>query len=89
MRIITLSEYKTVKFFIFAEIGVEGEVLIIHNATRYCDDVYECVADNKVEQPATHQVKVNVQCECLCVCVCVFVCVCVCVFVCVCVCKCE
>ncbi|XP_074650351.1 opioid-binding protein/cell adhesion molecule homolog [Tubulanus polymorphus] len=38
----------------------EGEVLVIHNATRYCQDIYECVADNGVGPQASHQTKVIV-----------------------------
>ncbi|KAL8583912.1 hypothetical protein ACOMHN_009665 [Nucella lapillus] len=30
------------------QVGVSGEVLIIHNITRYCGDTYECVAFNGV-----------------------------------------
>ncbi|XP_061167393.1 opioid-binding protein/cell adhesion molecule homolog isoform X2 [Saccostrea echinata] len=29
-------------------IGMEGEILVIHNVSRYCDGVYQCVASNDV-----------------------------------------
>ena len=40
-----------------------GEVLIIHNVTRYCDDEYECVAFNDVPPIASRKIRVHVQCE--------------------------
>ncbi|KAK3593791.1 hypothetical protein CHS0354_014331 [Potamilus streckersoni] len=42
-------------------IGNEGEVLIIHNITRYCDDVYECVASNDIEPADSREMKVTVE----------------------------
>ncbi|XP_062619049.1 opioid-binding protein/cell adhesion molecule homolog [Saccostrea cucullata] len=29
-------------------IGMEGEILVIHNVSRYCDGIYQCVASNDV-----------------------------------------
>ena len=40
-----------------------GEVLVIHNVTRYCDDVYECVAYNNVPPAAHRSIRVYVECE--------------------------
>ncbi|XP_055881042.1 lachesin-like isoform X1 [Biomphalaria glabrata] len=42
-------------------IGMDGEVLVIHNVTRYCDDIYECVAFNDVAPVATREIRVQVQ----------------------------
>ncbi|KAL3867109.1 hypothetical protein ACJMK2_044339, partial [Sinanodonta woodiana] len=42
-------------------IGNDGEILIIHNITRYCDDVYECVAFNDIEPADSREMKVTVQ----------------------------
>ncbi|XP_025077877.1 opioid-binding protein/cell adhesion molecule homolog isoform X2 [Pomacea canaliculata] len=42
-------------------IGVSGEVLIIHNISRYCGDVYECVAFNDVPPAINRMIKVDVQ----------------------------
>ncbi|XP_067666670.1 limbic system-associated membrane protein-like isoform X2 [Haliotis asinina] len=42
-------------------IGVEGEVLLIYNVTRYCDDVYECVAFNNVPPADSKRMRVNVE----------------------------
>ncbi|XP_060592725.1 limbic system-associated membrane protein-like isoform X7 [Ruditapes philippinarum] len=42
-------------------IGTTGEVLIIHNVSRYCDGTYECVAYNNVEPAVTRQIKVFVE----------------------------
>ncbi|BFZ02526.1 hypothetical protein BsWGS_05565 [Bradybaena similaris] len=42
-------------------IGMEGEVLIIHNVSRYCDDKYECVADNGVPPLDTKEIRVHVE----------------------------
>ncbi|XP_070174728.1 limbic system-associated membrane protein-like [Littorina saxatilis] len=43
------------------QIGVAGEVLVIHNVTRYCDDVYECVAYNNVPPAAHRSIRVYVE----------------------------
>ncbi|XP_053406303.1 limbic system-associated membrane protein-like [Mercenaria mercenaria] len=37
-----------------------GEVLIIHNVSRYCDGTYECVAYNNVDPAVTRQIKMFV-----------------------------
>lgn len=42
-------------------IGTTGEVLIIHNVSRYCDGIYECVAYNNVDPAVTRQIKVFVE----------------------------
>ncbi|XP_050402216.1 opioid-binding protein/cell adhesion molecule homolog isoform X2 [Patella vulgata] len=42
-------------------IGVSGEVLIIHNVSRYCGDTYECVAFNGVPPAVNKQIKVGVE----------------------------
>lgn len=36
-------------------VGINGEILIIHNISRYCDGIYECVAFNDVP-PAVNRV---------------------------------
>lgn len=43
------------------KVGVSGEVLIIHNITRYCGDTYECVAFNGVPPPVNHLIHVAVE----------------------------
>ncbi|XP_070204446.1 opioid-binding protein/cell adhesion molecule homolog isoform X2 [Littorina saxatilis] len=43
------------------KVGVNGEVLVIHNVTRYCGDIYECVAFNGVPPAVNHLIKVEVQ----------------------------
>lgn len=43
------------------EIGTSGEVLIIHNVSRYCDGIYECMAYNSVDPAVTRQIKVFVE----------------------------
>ena len=35
----------------------------IHNISRYCEDVYECVATNAVGPPARREMKVSVECK--------------------------
>lgn len=42
-------------------IGHDGMVLRIRNISRYCDDVYQCVADNGVKLPVSRDIKVTVQ----------------------------
>ncbi|XP_052795088.1 limbic system-associated membrane protein-like isoform X3 [Mya arenaria] len=42
-------------------IGTAGEVLIIHNVSRYCDGTYECVAYNNVDPAVTRKIKVFVE----------------------------
>ncbi|GAB1599124.1 lachesin-like, partial, partial [Argonauta hians] len=41
-------------------IGMTGEVLMIHNISRYCNGMYECVADNGVANAVSHLIKVTV-----------------------------
>lgn len=50
-------------FIFFAEVGPPGEVLIIHNVTRYCDDIYTCVANNGVPPNSYRKVAVTVLCK--------------------------
>lgn len=45
------------------EVGVNGEVLIIHNVTRHCGDRYECVAFNGVPPAVTRVIEVFVECK--------------------------
>lgn len=42
-------------------IGHDGMVLRIRNISRYCDDVYQCVADNGVNPPESREITVTVQ----------------------------
>ncbi|XP_046377965.1 lachesin-like [Haliotis cracherodii] len=42
-------------------IGLEGEVLIIHNVTRYCDDIYECYVDNGIPPAVSKAIRVVVE----------------------------
>ncbi|XP_071115659.1 lachesin-like isoform X2 [Haliotis cracherodii] len=42
-------------------IGFSGEVLMIHNVTRYCGGKYECVADNGVPPAVKRQINVGVK----------------------------
>ncbi|BFY98117.1 hypothetical protein BsWGS_01157 [Bradybaena similaris] len=43
------------------KVGVNGEVLIIHNVTRHCGDRYECVAFNGVPPAVTRVIEVFVE----------------------------
>ena len=45
------------------EIGSNGELLIIHNISRYDAAVYECVAENGIGTEARRKMKVTVQCK--------------------------
>lgn len=45
-----------------AGIGEAGQVLVIHNVTRYCGGTYECVAENGVPPSVRREVNVRVQC---------------------------
>ncbi|XP_071110184.1 lachesin-like [Haliotis cracherodii] len=42
-------------------IGLEGEMLLIHNVTRYCDDIYECFVDNGVPPSVSKAIRVIVE----------------------------
>ena len=44
-------------------VGENGEVLIIHNISRYCEDLYECVAVNGIPPAASKEIKVTVECK--------------------------
>ncbi|KAL8582283.1 hypothetical protein ACOMHN_037040 [Nucella lapillus] len=43
------------------QVGVNGEVLVIHNVTRYCGGIYECVAFNGVPLAVNRLIKVQVK----------------------------
>ncbi|ESO92522.1 hypothetical protein LOTGIDRAFT_120548, partial [Lottia gigantea] len=43
------------------QVGMSGELLRIHNISRYCVDVYECVANNSVPPARSRQMRVTVQ----------------------------
>ena len=42
---------------------MNGEFLIIHNISRYCDGIYECVAFNDVPPAVNKDIKVEVECK--------------------------
>ncbi|BFY98121.1 hypothetical protein BsWGS_01161 [Bradybaena similaris] len=42
-------------------IGISGEVLLIHNVSRYCGGVYECVAFNGVPPAVNKLIRVSVE----------------------------
>lgn len=42
-------------------IGMEGEILVIHNVSRFCDGVYQCVASNDVPPAVEMETKVIVE----------------------------
>ncbi|XP_071171432.1 lachesin-like isoform X1 [Mytilus edulis] len=42
-------------------VGQNGEVLIIYNISRYCEDLYECVAVNGIQPAASKEIKVVVE----------------------------
>ncbi|KAK7505028.1 hypothetical protein BaRGS_00003598, partial [Batillaria attramentaria] len=44
-------------------IGEAGQVLVIHNVTRYCGGQYECVAENGVPPSVRREINVRVQFE--------------------------
>lgn len=44
-------------------VGMTGEMIIIQNVSRYCDDIYECVASNGVPPSVSRQMRVTVECE--------------------------
>jgi len=48
---------------VWAGINPAGEMLVIHNISRYCDGTYECVAYNDVDPAVTRKIKVFVECE--------------------------
>ncbi|GFO25902.1 opioid-binding protein/cell adhesion molecule [Plakobranchus ocellatus] len=43
------------------QVGMNGEVLLIHNVTRDCGESYQCMAFNEVEPPAFKTIKVYVE----------------------------
>jgi len=47
---------------VFAGIGLTGEMIVIQNVSRYCDDIYECVASNGVPPSVSRQMRVTVEC---------------------------
>ena len=38
-------------------------MVIIQNVTRYCDDIYECVAFNGVPPAVSKKMRVTVECK--------------------------
>ena len=49
--------------FCVAGIGMEGEILVIHNISRYCDGVYQCLASNDVPPNVEMETTVIVECK--------------------------
>lgn len=49
--------------YFFEGIGMEGEILVIHNVSRFCDGVYQCVASNDVPPAVEMETKVTVECK--------------------------
>jgi hypothetical protein len=47
----------------FSAVVEPGEVLLIHNVSRYCGGLYECVAYNNVDKAASRKIKVEVICK--------------------------
>ncbi|XP_062610466.1 immunoglobulin superfamily member 10-like [Saccostrea cucullata] len=45
-------------------IGMEGEILVIHNVSRYCNGIYQCVASNDVPPAAEMDTAVLVEYSC-------------------------
>ncbi|XP_062616394.1 opioid-binding protein/cell adhesion molecule-like isoform X2 [Saccostrea cucullata] len=43
------------------DIGMEGEILVIHKISRYCDGIYQCVASNGVPPAAEMETAVIVE----------------------------
>lgn len=41
---------------------MEGEILVIHNVSRYCDGIYQCVASNDVPPAVEMETAVFVEC---------------------------
>ncbi|CAL1529683.1 unnamed protein product [Lymnaea stagnalis] len=52
--------YKELTGGVKEKIGLEGEVLIIHNVSRSCDDIYECYVDNGVPPAVSKAIRVVV-----------------------------
>lgn len=42
-------------------VGMDGQVLVIYNISRYCDDIYECVAFNDISPAASREIRVVVE----------------------------
>ena len=40
-----------------------GEILVIHNVSRFCDGTFECVAYNDVGSSVSKEIKVLVVCK--------------------------
>ena len=55
--------YKQVWHCLYTGLGLFGEMMIIQNITRYCDDYYECVASNGVRPAVRRQMRVAVECK--------------------------
>ncbi|ESP02471.1 hypothetical protein LOTGIDRAFT_138404, partial [Lottia gigantea] len=43
------------------QIGLEGGILLIHNVSRFCDDIYDCFVDNGVSPAVSKAIRVEVQ----------------------------
>ena len=57
-------EFSSFDFMLFPlGVGINGEILIIHNISRYCDGIYECVAFNDVPPAVNRVISVMVECE--------------------------
>ncbi|KAK3796539.1 hypothetical protein RRG08_003255 [Elysia crispata] len=48
-------------YYSYKGIMNQGEVLVIHNASRTCAEVYQCRASNRVDPPAIRSIRVHVE----------------------------
>ncbi|KAK3606002.1 hypothetical protein CHS0354_025034 [Potamilus streckersoni] len=57
----SVSWYRHTEQLAKEQVGTVGEILLIHNISRYCGGVYECVADNDLTEPAVKEIRVDVE----------------------------
>ena len=48
---------------IVLDIGTTGEVLLIHNISRFCGGIYECEAQNGIGLGDRRSINVDVECK--------------------------
>ena len=49
--------------YLYLVIGSEGEMVMIQNISRYCDDIYECSAYNGEQDAVSRIIRVTVECK--------------------------
>ena len=61
--VVRYDTFFMISLFVLLDIGTTGEVLLIHNISRFCGGIYECEAQNGIGIGARRAINVDVECK--------------------------